>query len=106
MVGGLGLLVAVVWTGALAPRADAGLVALGQHHVVGVLAQRGINPASIKGSYARRPTAPLAAVKPATSASPPVADNLTYHGGPVLHAEAPYLIFWDPNHEIATADRA
>lgn len=31
---------------------------------------------------------------------------LSYHGGPVLHASAPYLVFWDPTGVIPASSRA
>jgi PKD repeat protein len=56
---------------------------------------RGVNPASIPGSYAKRGAASIFTAN----------GNLDYNGGPVLHAEAPYLIFWDPGGQIPAADK-
>ncbi|MGH2867749.1 MAG: PKD domain-containing protein, partial [Solirubrobacteraceae bacterium] len=95
------LLVALALTGALAPRAGAVLVhwgPKGSKAAVGLLPRLGIKPASIPGNFARH------------SASSTVSSSdkgtLVYHGGPVLHASAPYLIFWDPNGEITTSEKA
>ena len=80
----------------LAPSAGAVVVQVGPHQRAGVMPARGVNPASIRGSYAK----PGAAKKFAANG------NLDYNGGIVLHGEAPYLIFWDPNNQIAAADKA
>jgi hypothetical protein len=52
----------------------------------------GSNPASIPGSIASR-----SAASGASGAS--LNGNLDYHGGPVLHSTAPYLVFWIPTGE-------
>ena len=80
----------------LAPNAGAVVVQVGPHQRAGVMPARGVNPASIHGSYAK----PGAAKKFSANG------NLDYNGGIVLHGEAPYLIFWDPNNEITAADKA
>jgi PKD repeat protein len=92
------LLVALALTGALVPRAGAALVHIAGGRVAGVLPARGVTPASIPGSFARR--------NAASSTTTPDNGTLNYSGGPVLHAEMPYLIFWDPSNQISAADRA
>ncbi|MGB9184355.1 MAG: PKD domain-containing protein, partial [Solirubrobacteraceae bacterium] len=93
------LLVALATTCALAPRAGAVLVhwgAKGSKQVAGVLPRRGVKPASIPGSFAHHQAASSAA---------PTNGTLSYHGGPVLHAESPYLIFWDPSNQITSTEK-
>jgi hypothetical protein len=53
----------------------------------------GSNPASIPGSIASRSGASGASGN----------GNLDYHGGPVLHSSAPYLVFWIPTGESIPA---
>jgi PKD repeat protein len=93
----LGMFVAVVATLAvLAPGAGAVLVHVGHGQVAGVTPISGVSPASIPGSFAKR----------SLSANPFSSNgNLNYHGGPVLHGSAPYLIFWDPNSQIFSAEK-
>ena len=83
----------LVW----APSAGAVLVHVGSGQVAGVAPIRGLNPAAIPGSFA---AAPVSGPRPFSSNG-----NLDYHGGPVLHASAPYLVFWDPNGQISSADK-
>jgi PKD repeat protein len=92
------LLVALALTGALAPRAGAVLVHIGQGRVAGVLPVRGVTAASIPGSFARHNASP--------STHPPDTGALTYGNGPVLHAETPYLIFWDPTNQITSTQKS
>jgi PKD repeat protein len=85
----------------LAPGAGAVLVHVGHSRVAGVLPLRWIKPASIPGTFAHRSTASAAGTLPPT-------DNgtLAYHSGSVLHAESPYLIFWDPSGtDITTTEK-
>ena len=94
------LLVALALTWAFAPRAGAVLVhwgPKGSKQAAGVLPRRGVNPASIPGSFARHSTSTSTAA---------TTGNLTYQGGPVLHAESPYLIFWDPSSKITAQQKA
>lgn len=93
----LGMFVAVVAALAvLAPSAGAVLVHVGTGRVAGVTPVQGVNPASIPGTFARR-----------SSLANPFSSNgnLDYNGGPVLHGSAPYLIFWDPNGQIPSAEK-
>ncbi len=69
----------------------------GSKQAAGVLPRRGVNPASIPGSFARHNT---------STSTVATTGNLTYHGGPVLHAESPYLIFWDPSNQITAQQKA
>ncbi len=86
----------VILPGVLTPGAGAVVVQVGPNQRAGVTPARGVNPGGIPGSYAKR-----------GAASVFTADgNLDYHGGPVLHAEAPYVIFWDPGGQIPAADKA
>jgi PKD repeat protein len=89
----IGVLVAV---GALAPQAGAVLVHIGHGRVAGVTPVRGVNPASIPGSFAHR-----------TRGASNAADTgqLDYHNGAVLHAEKPFVVFWDPSGEFSAAQR-
>jgi PKD repeat protein len=91
------MFVAVVATLAvLAPGAGAVLVHVGHGQVAGVTPIKGVNPASIPGSFAKR----------GLSANPfSTNGNLDYHGGPVVHSSAPYLIFWDPSSAIPSAEK-
>jgi PKD repeat protein len=94
------LLVALALTGVLAPRAGAVLVhwgPKGSKQAAGVLPRRGVNPASIPGSFARHS---------ASTRTAATTGNLAYQGGPVLHAESPYLIFWDPGNQITAQEKA
>ncbi len=80
----------------MAPSAGAVLVHVGKGQVAGVTPIKGVNPASIPGSYAKH----SASVSPFSSNG-----NLDYHGGPVVHSSAPYLIFWDPGSAIPSAEK-
>jgi hypothetical protein len=63
----------------------------------------GSNPASIPGSIASRNAASGTSGASGASGN----GNLDYHGGPVLHSTAPYLIYWVPTGEsIPAATRA
>jgi PKD repeat protein len=84
--------------GVLAPTAGAVLVKVGHRQVAGVTPIRGVNPAAIPGSYAKHSST---AAKPFS-----LNGNLDYHNGPVLHATAPYLIFWDPSNQITGAEKS
>ncbi len=93
------LLAVLAVIGVLPSTAGAVLVHSKSHQVLGVLPVRGVRPAAIPGHFtARSSTARFAA---------PPADNgtLTYKGGPVLHAEIPYLIFWDPSGAITATEK-
>jgi PKD domain len=80
------LLAAVV---AGAPPAAAVVVRLPGGRFAGVMPHRGVDPASIPGSIAAQTGAAIASDS----------GNLDYHGGPVIHSSAPYLIFWTPAGE-------
>ena len=73
----------VCWLGADA--AHAVVVQLPNGHVVGVTLRAGVAPTSIPGARSSRP-------KPHSGTN----GIVDYHGGPVLHSSAPYLIFWVP----------
>lgn len=90
------LLLALALTGALAPRAGAVLVHKRNGQRLGVLPARGVDARSIPGRVTS---------SSAPASNPSANGNLEYHNGPVLHAETPYLIFWDPNGRIPSADR-
>src|SRR5438105_7101569 len=49
-------------------------------------------------------------IKPAMAGALTRADgatpSLSYHGGPVLHSSAPFVVFWDPNGAIPASSRA
>jgi PKD repeat protein len=93
----LGTFVAVLaGLAVLAPGAGAVLVHVGNGQVAGVTPVKGVSPASIPGSYAKR-----RGVSPFSTT-----DNLNYHSGAVLHGEEPYLIFWDPGSQISSLDKA
>jgi PKD repeat protein len=72
---------------ALAPSAGAWLVRKSNGHLLSIAVARGVNPASVPGSFAASTSGQAAA--PFSTA-----DNLTYHGGPVVRSVAPYLIYW------------
>jgi PKD repeat protein len=76
-----------------APSAGAVLVHVSKHQVAGVAPKRGVKPASIRGSFAASGSAKRVSSN----------GNLDYHGGPVLHSSAPYLIFWDPNSQLSAS---
>jgi PKD repeat protein len=78
---------------ALAPAASAIVVHLPHGHFLGVSPRRGVSPISIRGSVA------------ANAHGPASTDTgvLNYHGGPLLHSSAPYLIFWTPSGESMPA---
>lgn len=96
---GLGMAIAalaVVCT--FASSAEAVVVHVGNGQRAGITPVRGINPASIPDTVV---------AGRATSSSPFSSNgNVDYHGGPVLHSSTPYLIFWDPDHEFTSADKA
>ncbi len=82
----------LVW----APGAGAVLAHVGNGHVAGVAPIRGVNPASVPGSFAARVRRTMGLSSNG---------NLDYHGGPVLHASAPYLVFWDPSGTLTTTEK-
>jgi plastocyanin len=73
--------------GVVLPASASALVVHGAHgRLVGLTLRRGISPRSVAGSVASAQPQP----------APTDTGALTYHGGPVLHSSAPYLVFWDP----------
>ncbi len=92
----LGALLTMLLTSALlAPSAGAVVVHLGNGQVAGVTPVTGVSAASFPRSVARRGAA--GAIDNGT---------LSYGQGVVLHASAPFLIFWDPNHEFTPTEKA
>jgi PKD repeat protein len=87
---GLGLLVGVVVVVALPASAGAVVVQAGNGQRYGVLLRRGVGVSALK-----------AAQVPATGRVAAPNGNVDYHGGPILHSSAPYLIFWDPSGAIS-----
>jgi PKD repeat protein len=91
-----------VWLGVLAlglavlaPSASAVVVHQPDGQSVGVMPRPGPSAALTPGLRA-------AAISPELSPSAdPSLGDLDFHGGIVLHATRPYLIFWDPNDAIA-----
>jgi PKD domain len=63
--------------------------------LLGITPKAGVSPASA-GSL----VAPNAAKRTSSNG------NLDYHGGPVLHLSAAYLIFWDPNGVVTPTSRS
>ncbi len=93
----LGVLIgAVAALGVFAPSAGAVLIHVRPGQVAGIAPRANVAVSSIPGSFARRAGASAFAG----------GGNLDYHGGPVLHATAPFLIFWDPGHEISASSKA
>jgi PKD repeat protein len=92
----LAALAMLVAAGTLAAGARAEVVRLPGGRALGVLPIAGASPASLPGSEAR----------PAGLTGLSATGDLDYHGGPVLHASAPYLIFWDPSGEISAGERS
>jgi PKD repeat protein len=89
---------AAVLCSSLASPAGAVVVHAPNGHVYGVAPRSGVSPASLLGSVAAQRR---------EGASNPAFDNgnLDYHDGPVLHASAPYLIFWDPGGAVPASSR-
>ena len=84
----------------------AGAVLVHVHHgrVAGVLPLRWIHPTSIPGHFAKpKATSARKTSSQSSNAAPADTGSLSYHGGTVLHAETPYLIFWDPSGTAITA---
>jgi PKD repeat protein len=75
----------------LAPPADAVLVHAANGQAYGIAFRPGVNASSLPGLRVRRAQALTLA-----------AGSVSYHGGPVLHSTAPYLIFWAGNSTIPT----
>lgn len=86
-----GLLVAAM--AMLAPAASAVVIHRAAGRFFGVMPRRGVAPASIRSSLA----AQLARAAASDNG------NLDYHGGPVIHSSAPYLIFWTPSGDSLPA---
>ena len=78
---------ALLSAGACAQAAQGEVLHLPGGRVAGVTPAAGVTASSLPGAIARVRT-------PATSS---MSGRLTYNGGPVLHASAPYLIFWTPS---------
>ncbi len=86
----LGVLVAVVWAmPALATSATR------PGHFRGVVTSRNSSGAALRGRIFR---APAGATIAAASSS-----NLRYSGGPVMHSDANYAVFWEPGASTTTA---
>jgi hypothetical protein len=78
---------------ASAPTASALVVHTRNGHFFGVELHRGLRASAVPGSIAAQQL----------SARPRDNGILTYHGGPVVHSSAPYLIFWVPGVETIPA---
>lgn len=68
------------------PAASAVVVHTPNGQFLGILPHRGITPGSIPGSIPAQRGSNLSSN-----------GNLSYHGGPVVHSSAAYLIFWTPS---------
>ncbi len=68
------------------PAASAVVVHTPNGQFLGILPHRGITPGSIPGSIPAQHGSNLSSN-----------GNLSYHGGPVVHSSAAYLIFWTPS---------
>jgi hypothetical protein len=92
----LGLITATACLALLAPSAGAVVLKTRSGHRVGVMLRAGIKRSHLRGLRAARSRA--------VRAHGTAGGILLYHGGPVLHSEAPYLIYWTPSgHSIAGA---
>jgi PKD repeat protein len=89
-------LAALAATAVFASRAGAVLVRFPSGQQAGVMPITRVSPPSRPGSQAR----PGASANPSSSNG-----NLDYHGGPILHASAPYLVFWDPGNAAPAAEK-
>ncbi|MDQ6818315.1 MAG: PKD domain-containing protein, partial [Actinomycetota bacterium] len=69
-----------------APTASAEIVRTSNGHFFGITLHRGVAAASVPGSIAAQHRANFS-----------LNGNLNYHGGPVAHSSAAYLVFWTPS---------
>jgi len=103
---GLGLLAATLGTlAAIAPAAGAVIVEEPNGHFLSVLPQANANLGSIPGAAAAARVA-TSARGPAPSGFSSANGNVDYHGGPVVHTSAPYLLFWVPSGESIASGTA
>jgi PKD repeat protein len=79
---------AIVLCGVLAAGAGAVVVRGAAGQIFGVTPAQGVRPGSLPGALTASP-------RRSADGTPP-AGSLEYHGGPVLHASAPYIVYWDP----------
>lgn len=82
-----GLVLAIAATALLAPAAGAVVLKTASGHRVSVMLRAGAGRSNVRG---------LSVVRTRTRARAASGQVLLYHGGPVLHSENPYLIFWAP----------
>ena len=81
----------------LVPSASAVIVRMSGGQLAGISPRAGVSVASLPGAGAARG-------RRASEESP--AGILSYGGGPVLHASAAYLVFWDPEGRISASSKA
>src|SRR5450631_2119369 len=79
---------AIVLSGVLAAGAGAVVVRGAAGQIFGVTPAQGVRPGSFAGTLTASP-------RRSADGTPP-AGSLEYHGGPVLHSSAPYVVYWDP----------
>jgi PKD repeat protein len=94
------LCAAMLGLAAGATGADAIVAKIGGHGY-GVTPIRGVNPHSIQGAYRSPLPTPLSRAGARRYDELPFGGRaLTYHGGPVMHANRTHVIYWDPGHEF------
>jgi hypothetical protein len=82
----------------LAPAAGAVVLKTRTGHRVSVMLRPGVSRSHVRGLTSIRGRATRARVS--------AGGVLLYHGGPVLHSEAPYLIYWTPDgHSIPASNQ-
>jgi hypothetical protein len=92
------LIVAIAAMGLFAATAGATVLKTKRGHRVSLMLRAGVKRSHLHGLSAVRSRA----VRARASAG----GILQYHGGPVLHSEAPYLIYWTPSgHSIPSSNQ-
>jgi PKD repeat protein len=89
----------------LAPNAGAVIVEEPNGHFLSVLPQANTTVGSIPGAAAAARAA-TSARRQAPFGFSSANGNVDYHGGPVVHTSAPYLVFWVPSGESIAAGTA
>jgi hypothetical protein len=92
-----GVIAAIAAMGLFTATAGAVVLKTGRGHRVSVTLRRGVKRSHLHG---------LRVVRSRTAGARASAGGiLLYHGGPVLHSEAPYLIYWTPfGHSIPSSN--
>jgi PKD repeat protein len=72
-------------------------------HAYGLTPIRGVNPASLPSVQRARRASGVSATGPIPYDK---TNQLTYHGGPVMHSVTTHVVYWDPNGEFTATTKS